>query len=336
MILVNGNPSRVSNSVMTPLVHIFRGALLCTLVLGLSNSSLRAQAATATAEVMGYSTLTIPTVGRLIAPVFVKPVVYEGIASVTASGFSVSGLTPNTLGPTSYSDRPNYPQYYLEITAGSNEGYLLDVSSNSATNVSVYNLPSWLIGQTNVSVAVRPHVTLADIASGVTGLQDSSDTVTSYGAGNTISSFVYTSGGFLRDDYVTPANNVPVYPCRGLIVNASGASSMICSGEVKPTKTVATLYVGSTLIAPLDPQGGQKVTGLGLPPALDPYNDSASLVSDSGDLGVTSYYSDGSSLLDDGYAPVNPATAPTVSVGNGIVVSTGTDRSWTNNSILNN
>jgi hypothetical protein len=54
------------------------------------------------------------------------------------------------------------------------------------------------------------------------------------------------------------------------------------------------------------------------------------LIGTNGTLGILSFYSDGSSLLDQNYSPVNPSNAPNVVAGNGIIINAGSERTWTN------
>ena len=305
--------------------------LITVLAAVLALSGAQAQTSTATSEVLGYCQVAIPTGGRAVGPVFVKSAQYSGSALVSApNSFAVSGLTAGAFQPTTFSDgRPNYPKYYAQITSGVNEGYCFDILSNTATSVVVNGDLSALNGQT-VSIAIRPHVTLGDLASASSGLTAYSDSITFYRTNSLKASYYYTSGGIVAEDYSTPADQVPVYPGTGVVLASSGAASFTFSGQVTPTKTVVPVYYGETLLCPMNPQGGQPMSAMNLVPVLDAYSDTVSLFSLSGNLGITSFYSDGTGLLDDSYGSVNPSTDLAVAAGNGFAVAKGVTGTWVN------
>ena len=96
------------------------------------------------------------------------------------------------------------------------------------------------------------------------------------------------------------------------------------------------LNAGTTLVGPLNPMGGLNVTSINLASAIAPYTDSASLIASDGSLGITSFYSDGSSLLDSNYTLLTSNASPTVRVGNGFLVNAGQNSVWTAPSVLSN
>jgi hypothetical protein len=306
--------------------------LLAILTLAATPSFLHAQT-TSYSSIVGYSKVDLAAGGGVVAPVFVKPAVFTGTATINGQVFS--GAFSPSLNPTSFTDRPNYPTHYVEITSGANEGLVFDVESAGPTGISTSGVPSGLNGQT-VSIVVRPHVNLGDVATASSGLADNSDTITVYRENNVKSSYIYTSTGVVGDDYSTPSGHVVIYPGYGVLFNTLGSSSFTFSGEVKATKTKVPLFAGETLIAPLDPQGGKKVSQLNLAGALQGGSDAISLVSTTGNLSLTSFYSDGATnMLDENYEPVNATTDKVVSAGNGFIVNTMTDRTWTANSPVN-
>ena len=315
---------------MTPPRHPLQKLRFAFLALIAAIPGLQAQTVSVTTGSVGYSKATVHAGGGVVAPVFVKQAVYTSVATVSGQTFTASNLTANSYGPTTYNDRPNAPRYYVEITSGSYSGYAYDVQANASNSITVYGLPGALNGQTNVSIALRPHTTLGDLAAASSGLSDYSDFLTLYQSNNAKSSYVYTSSGVVGDDYYTPCDQVVIYPGTGVLLNNSYNASFTFGGAVKTNPTVVPVYAGETLLAPLDPQGGKRITALNLAGLLDAYSDAVALYSTSGDLGITAFYSDGSDLLDESYASVNPASAPVVAVGNGFIINTGSDRTWTN------
>ena len=236
---------------------------------------------------MGYSKVTINQGGRLIAPVFNKAAVYTGSATVTSGVFAVSGLTSGGLNATSFSDRPNYPTHYVKITsAGSFEGLVLDVLSNTASAITVADAPAGLTGA--VTIQVIPHYTLLDLANQSTDLVPYSDAVTFYDAGNNKRTYYFAGAdGFVADDYSTPSNNVVIDPGTGVILNAGANSSITMTGVVNTKKTLVPVFAGESIVAPLDPSGVSKVSGLNLAPAIAAYSDAASVVLLNGSLATS-------------------------------------------------
>jgi len=306
--------------------------LIAILALAATPAFLHAQT-TSYSSIVGYSKVNVAAGGGVVAPVFVKPAVFTGTSTI--SGQTFSGSFSSSLNPTGFSDRPNFPTHYVEITSGANEGLVFDVSSASGSGIVVTGIPTALNGQT-VSIVVRPHVTLGDIATQSSGLADFSDAITIYRENNVKSSYIYTTTGVVGDDYSTPSDHVVIYPGYAVVLNTLGNSTFTLTGEVKTTKTRVPLFAGETLIAPIDPQGGKKVSQLNLAGALEGYTDAISLVSTTGDLSLNSFYSDGvTDMLDENYTPVDATTDKVVKAGNGFIVNSLTDRVWTANSPLN-
>jgi len=318
---VYGNMNRI-NDRLKPL-H-----LLLAFCAGLS--VLKAQTSTATTDVMGYSIVPLQSGGSAVVPPFVNPSSYSASSTFDGvSNLSASGLTAGAFNAAS-----GYPAFFVEICSGSYAGYNFPVVSNTSSSIVVAGLPSDL-GAT-VSIKVRPYTTLSTVANGSAGLSDYADTLTLYRSNNMISSYIYTSSGVLADDYATPSGIVPISPGTGCVINNSLNSSVTFVGEVDANQCVVPLNAGTTLVGPLNPVGGVNVTSINLASALAPYTDSASLVASDGSLAITSFYSDGSNLLDANYTPLTSNGSPTVAAGNGILVNSGQNSVWTSPSVLAN
>ena len=278
---------------------------------------------------VGYSKLDIPVGGRLIAPVFIKPAVFTGSATISSGVLSISGgLTPNALNQTSFNDRPNFPKYYVKVTSsGSNEGLVLDIVSNAASTITVSGA-SGLTG--TVSIEVVAHYTLLDFANESSGLLPFIDAATFYDSGNAKRTYYYSGSGFLADDYSTPADHVVVYPGSGFILNAGAASSVTMTGRVNQTQTLVPVYAGESIVAPIDPSGITKIASSNLGSAMAPYIDAASAVLLDGSLATQTYYTDGAGMLDDSYTALdaNAANTPKVAAGNGFIVNANADGYW--------
>lgn len=316
----------ITNKPMTLIMARF--VLVAVLAVGGAENSIIAATSEATTMAVGYSRIDLPAGGRVVTPVFVKTSVYAGNGIVSGKTIGTSGLTSHALDPTNFIDCPNYPTHYLEITSGTYTGCIYDISSNSAEDVTLHDLPAELNGQT-VSFTIRSHVTLGDIAAGVSGLVDYADSLTLYESNNQLGSYYYISPGVVGGDYTTPADHVVVYPGTAVLFNNGGTASITFNGQVKTTPTVVKLYSGDSLVGPLDPQGGAPLTSMNLAPAIEPYTGSGSILSTKGDLKGDSFYSDGTSLLDGNYNPFLPVDAPLLLLGNGFIINSGSDGFWT-------
>ena len=291
------------------------------------------QTAVVTAGIFGFNTITAPVGGRVIAPVFVKNSVYSGAVPVSGSTFLAAGIASNSLSPSSFTDRPNAPRYYVEITSGSFAGNIYDVAGNDTNGITVYGLPSALNGQSNITIAVRPHFTLGDLASASSGLIPYSDALSLYQTNSSQSTYIYSGSGMVDGNNMS-ADQVVLYPGSGALLNNSGSASFTFSGLVKTNQTIVPVFAGVTLVAPLDPTGTTTINSENLATILQPYVDAVSLVATDGSLGTTPFYSDGTQLLDQNYSPLDPSVAPIVASGNGFFINATQNRLWTNASAL--
>lgn len=303
---------------------------LFTFSLAIGNSQ------TVSTPVVGFSKVNLSSGTVLLSPGFVKATQYGGSAVITGQSFSATGLISGNFNGSSFSDRPNYPRYYVEIVSGVNEGFAFDVVSNSSTSITATGVPASLNGQT-VTIAVRPHVTLDDIVTAQSGLSDYSDAVNlTTPDGGTLTRY-YASGSWVAEDFSTPAGHTVIYPGNAISVSTAGAVSLTTSGTVKPTKTQVPLYASVVnLVGPMNPAGASKINALGIQYALEPYADGFNTYASDGS-GVTTgtYYSDGSSVLDAGFSPLDQTSPDSVPSNVGFAVSVSADTYWTMPSPLN-
>jgi hypothetical protein len=256
---------------------------------------------TVTSGVVGYSKVNVPTGTRAVVPGFVKSDVFTGVGTVTSQTLSASGLTANALKPTSFTDRPNYPTHYIEITSGAYEGYSFDVSSNTASSVSVSGLPSQLNG-TQVNYVIRPHLTLGDIDS--SNLPEGGVILNLFNNPSTPAvTYLYDSGGAWYDGNGNfLMNHVVIYPGMGISLNNFGSTfSMTFSGNVKSTKTAVPVYKNAAvnLVGPMNPSTSSTLTAWSSPLPNDTV---ANILTSTGNNGVslTILTDTGSTILYDG------------------------------------
>jgi len=290
---------------------------------------------TVSTPIVGFRKTSLPSGSVCIVPGFVKSPVYQGSSLVSGQTLAVTGLNSGALNSSNYTDRPNYPTHYVEIVAGTYEGYSYDIASNTANQVVVTGLPSALNGQT-VSIAIRRHVTLDDLAQGNSGLLDYSDAVNIMNSDGTSTTRIYVSGSWVAEDFSSPAGHTIIYPGNG-VVFSSGGATITTTGVVKSTKTAVPLYSAAVnYVGRQNPSGGSKVVNLGIGTSLLPYSDGFNVPSFDGSMAtVGTYYSDGSAMLDAGYSPLASNAADSVPADSGIQVSVGSDTVWIMQSPLN-
>lgn len=308
---------------------ILRSLVLC---LAVSGAPVFGQSTVST-PVVGFSKISLPAGSVAIAPSFVKPAVFSGTATITGQSFS--GSFSSTLNPTTFSDRPNYPTHYVEIISGVHEGLSFDVDSAGPSGIVTSGIPTALNGQ-SVSIVVRPHLTLNDLVQGQAGLADYSDAVSIQNSDGSTTTRFYAEGSWIAEDYTTPAGHTVIYPGTGLVFSAGGAT-LTTSGQVKSTKTVVPLYASAVnIVGPANPSSATLVNQLGIASALSAYSDGFNVFSADGNLStVATYFSDGSGILDSGYAPLDPASNDSVGSNSAMAVSVSQDSFWTVTSPLN-
>lgn len=284
-------------------------------------------------DVVGYSKVSAASGTVLVVPGFVKASKYSGSSTITGQTFNASGLTANALNASNFNDRPNYPTHYVEITSGSYEGYSFDIVSNTTGQITVSGIPSGLNGQ-NVTIAVRPHMTLDDLVA--PGLADYTDAVNIINADGSSSTRFYASNSWLAEDFSTPAGHTVVYPGSGYTLTSGGAT-ITTTGVVKSTKTAVPLYSAAVnYVGPMNPGGTTKVNNLGIASILAPYTDGFNVASNDGNMQTTAtYFSDGAGILDSGFSNLDPAALDNVSSNAGFTVSVSADSYWIMPSPLN-
>ena len=318
------------NSMPSPSYRRFLSCLsLAVLFLPLADAC---SASTVVSDAGGFSKVVVPPGGRVVAPLFANPPVYQANVSVSGQTIASPGLVASAWNAIA----SNSPSYYAEVVSGPYEGMRFDILSNSTGTITITGDASSLNGQSNVPVCVRRHATLGTLASASTGLSDYSDAFTLYRSNNAKASFYYTSSGVLADDYSTAADQTVIPPGAAVILNSQGSATITFSGQVKQNKTVTTLFAGENLVAPVDPVGGNRLTSLNLATSLSPRRDTAALISVDGRFSATRYYSDGSVILDAALSPVSTNSAPAVSVGNGFVITAAASGTWTNLPVATN
>jgi len=278
-----------------------------------------------TSDIVGYSKIGAPSGTVALVPGFVKSPKFAGSATLSGQSFAVT-MPAGELNQSNFSDRPNYPTHYIEITAGDYEGYAYDIVANTPTSVTAANVPSAINGQT-FSVVIRPHVTLDDIASA--SMAEYSDAVNLINPDGSTTTRYYAAGSWIAEDFSTAAGHTVIYPGQAVLLS-SGGVEIITTGVVKTTKTAVPLYAAAVnYVGPLSPGGDTKVIQLQIAPSLAVYSDGFNQFTTDGTMTtIGTYYSDGVDVLDAGFSPLPSTATDSITTNTGFALSAGADGYW--------
>jgi hypothetical protein len=314
-------------------------SLLFSLAL-LGAGSLFAQ--TATTPPVGFTTLAVPVGTSLVVPTLNNDSLWQGQAAVSGDGLTITptaapNWVANAFNKTAFNPPvPNYPTHYAEVVAGAQEGLVIDISTNSATALTIpageISVASGIRG-TTVTIAVRKHVTIAKVIEGATGLTAGEDSVSVFNnPTNHLPTVCYYDGGtsFLDSNLNYDVGHTVVYPGTGFSMSVAAPVSLTFLGSVKITKTQVNMFASSTnIVGPLNPSSSTKFYGNSIIPYLTPGEDGINNFNTVGNMLITgTYYTDGTQMLDNNLNPLPPASTDAIPLNRGVVVTVVNDTIW--------
>ena len=199
----------------------------------------------ATSDVVGAESFTIAAGNVLLAPAFTHPIDLQAASTGLVEGAGTTSISVGGLVAGAFDESPIYPLYYLEVLDGAGASYVFDVISNTGTEVVVSGLLNTDFGVVaGDSVAIRKHMTIADLTAG----SDCQlfDAVTFYNSDNTSDTLFLTGIGWSIDFGTTDNDDRPIYPGSGIVTGFAGVRTFTTSGSVKPTPTQVPVYAGAT------------------------------------------------------------------------------------------
>jgi hypothetical protein len=313
-------------------------SLLAVAVLG--GAQLVAQTTVATNPV-GFTTVPLNAGANIVVPTLINVDTYDGNATFAATAVTPAvnpNWTAGAFAETSFaSPTPNYPAYYVEVTSGTYAGYCFDIVTNTASALMLPSgdVPAGLVGQT-VTIAVRHHVTLDQLATGETGLTAYADVLSLFNSDGSTSVRYFTGTSWVAEDFSTPAGQTIVYPGQGFTLSTAATAQLLLVGPVKTTSTAVPLYKGVVnIVGPLSPASAATLVNSNIAPALSPYADTIDAFSTDGKLtNTTAYYSDGTNVLNAAYSPL-PANAPDAfPLNGGVTINVTNNTIWMTKSPL--
>ncbi|MGD9418765.1 MAG: hypothetical protein Q7R22_007470 [Verrucomicrobiota bacterium JB025] len=251
-------------------------------------------AETAYTTPVGYYTFDGSAGGNVFVPSFVEPAAFSGeITAATATTMTVSGsLTANA-----FDAGASYATYYVEITSGDNEGVVIDIASNTDSEITLDSDVSALSLTGSETIAIRPHVTLGSaLEGGASVLAAYADSASFYNTDGSISTYVWDGAGNWTSNFIdADGNDRPIPPATGFVLNVTSDVDLVVSGEVKSGATVVQLTAGVVnIVGPTNPLVGDStpIADLGFS-NMAAYADSLTIY-DPGTLGnPVSYLADG-------------------------------------------
>lgn len=287
-------------------------------------------------DVVGYEkkSFVAGTTGHGVG--LIQAAKFQGTASAVTSGsltIATSSLTANEFAPAN-----GRPTHYVQITSGSQNGLVVDITANTATTISVGSGDLASVSGTP-SFVVRPHMTVSKLFSGNTDLGDYSDTVTLYNSDGTTTTLLRDSaqttgwidaGSFSESDAV-------IYPGQAFLLSTSGPGTFTNTGVVNPSQTIIPIYSGLVnLVSLSNPSSGKDVQNINLGSNLSDYADTVGTFSADGQLnqnmtllwgGATDGFLDAGSF--------SPAVGVTTGGTTALIVNASGNTAWVQASPLN-
>lgn len=265
---------------------------------------------TVSTPIVGFQKITAPQGGVAIGPTFVKSTVFSGNASISGTSVSLAAgaLTGQSLGPSTYSDRTNYPRFYAEVVSTNSPfyGYNFDISSNTSNAFVSDNIPVGLIG--SVNIVIRPHFTLGDLD---TASLNDGDSVNFVNDPTGQQATFYAIGGNWYDSGFNPGySHKPIYPGEAVVFAAqSGEVTITLTGQVKLTPTAVPLSMTSyaNLVTAINPSASVNWAAQDLTAFL---NDGAAFTVYTGDGSFTeesTFYTISGQIFDASFSPISSA-----------------------------
>ena len=298
-----------------------------------------------TSDVVGFTTSSLTGgTGNIYAPAFVNAASATGSLTSATSGATSTLATDASLADSAFNETTSaagvskgYPRYYVEITNDTNsgdgidtEGLIIDIVSNTTSDLVVGADASALGVQGDETFVVREHVTLGKLFEGATGLPGYSNPITIYnedGPGTAVTHLSNGAGSFvLNSDFVTDSTNAPIYPGTGVVINNPGNISITASGTVKESPTQVVVYGGSVvnILSTMQPKSSVSL-GSELHDGLGAYADVCTTYTTDGSLSAEgSFLTTGSGSFVSNIDFVTPVTPSLDGTSEALVINAAT------------
>ena len=234
---------------------------------------------------VGYYNFDAKAGGNLFVPGFVNAAVFSG--ALVADAPTTLTLAANSLTANALNQLPAAglvearATHYVEITqAGANQGVVIDIVSNTASEITLAKDIAALNLAGTETITIRPHVTLKSVLlAAEANLSPFTDSVTFYPPNGISVSYTYGGDfgtGWSSDFTTADGNTRPVPPGTGFVLGVGADVALTVTGEVKASPVVVQLPPGIVnIVGPINPLVGSTtpINAIGWG-ALAPFNDS--------------------------------------------------------------
>lgn len=203
--------------------------ILLSAALAVGSLSLNA----ATSGVVGAVSVTVPAGPTVMSMPFLKSVVVQApVSSVTNEVVDLGTTIPALTGP-----------HYLHVLSGTDAGRVYNIASSSGTTVTLDVVPAALAATD--SVAIRPHVTIADLGTPPTF---TTITLLDPGGGLTVGTYLFTGWSIPTDTVIMPGE--------GFALNNGTAYDITLYGTVSEDDVILETAGGGAIVGNIDPVNG--------------------------------------------------------------------------------
>jgi hypothetical protein len=252
--------------------------------------------------------------------------------SITGSSATTLNVAASALVANAYDAVGGIATHYVEIvTAGSNQGVVIDITSNTSSEITLASDITALALAGTEQIFVRSHVTVLSLFAGTESvLTPFSDSISFYNADGSLITFFYIGAGAWSSDFIaSDGNSRPIDPGTGLIFNTAADVALTITGEVKSSPTVVQI-VGDgkiNIIGPVNPLVGstKQVVELGFAD-MAPFSDSITVYAPGDNtVPLATYFADGAGNVTTDF--INPSL-DTFGFTKGAIFSSASDTSF--------
>ncbi len=295
---------------------------------------------TSSTPVIGYYKFDVPQGNSLWVCGFITKTDFQAQASsMTAGASSQVNFAGTPFSPGAFS------LHYIEVMSGAKKGLILDITGNTASQLTVLGDTTALGLSGTETIAIRKHATLGSVFAGGAGVEAGSDSVTIINSLGVRSTYSWNGGNWEDVATLDDGTSVILYPGQGVIITAAAARVVTFGGGevsyVKPTETRIPLYANvpnlvgliNPLVAtqPSDPiYNTSGVTLLGdfdFVASLTAGVQSVDVRPNTGSLASVGVFSSNGSNMED-VATLDDGTPLPVRNGSAIIVSSPSNIEW--------
>lgn len=289
-----------------------------------------AQAQTATTTPVGYYEFDAKAGGNIFVPGLIESPVFAG--AISAAGTNTLTVATDAIAANAFNEGAVFATHYVEITqAGSNQGVVIDIVSNTNSVITLASDISALSLVGTETIAVRPHVTLASaFAAAEANLAAFSDNATFYNPDGTGETYYFIASGEWSSNLVDNDGAArPIPPGTGVIFFTGADAALTIVGEVKSSDVVVQIAGNGVIniVGPVNPLVGDSalIKDLGFADMV-PYGDNITIYPPGNlETAVNTYYALGDGTVSTDL--INPSN-DTFSFTKGAIFNAGTDTAF--------